>query len=86
MPISDYAHHNEEAQRIWWEEEGRHAESDGEAWREERRDAEDAAWEEFSEQEDEELLDQLADAEHMAKWPMLEKIIRAILADRGVKP
>jgi len=24
MPISDYAHWNEDAPRIWWEEEGRH--------------------------------------------------------------
>ena len=25
MPISDYAHWNEDAERVWWEEEGRHA-------------------------------------------------------------
>lgn len=24
MSLADYAHHNEEAERIWWEEEGRH--------------------------------------------------------------
>jgi hypothetical protein len=24
MPIEDYAHWNEEAQRVWWEEEGKH--------------------------------------------------------------
>lgn len=24
MPLEDYAHHNEDAQRIWWEEEGKH--------------------------------------------------------------
>lgn len=24
MPVSDYAHHNEEAMAIWWQEEGRH--------------------------------------------------------------
>jgi len=24
MARSDYAHHNEDADRIWWEEEGRH--------------------------------------------------------------
>jgi len=24
MPLEDYSHHNEEAQRIWWEEEGKH--------------------------------------------------------------
>ena|SRR5215471_7677302 len=26
MPISDYAHWNEEAHQVWWAEEGRHAE------------------------------------------------------------
>lgn len=24
MPLRDYAHWNEDAQRVWWEEEGRH--------------------------------------------------------------
>lgn len=24
MSRADYAHHNEDADRIWWEEEGRH--------------------------------------------------------------
>jgi hypothetical protein len=24
MPLDDYAHWNEEAPRIWWEEEGKH--------------------------------------------------------------
>lgn len=24
MPISDYSHWNEEAPRVWWEEEGKH--------------------------------------------------------------
>jgi hypothetical protein len=31
MPLADYAHHNEEAERIWWEEEGKHHDSDMEA-------------------------------------------------------
>lgn len=24
MPLSDYSHWNEEASRVWWEEEGKH--------------------------------------------------------------
>lgn len=24
MPLADYAHWNEEAERVWWEEEGKH--------------------------------------------------------------
>lgn len=27
MPLSDYAHWNEEAPIIWWQEEGRHIET-----------------------------------------------------------
>lgn len=26
MPLTDYAHWNEDAERVWWEEEGRHVE------------------------------------------------------------
>jgi hypothetical protein len=28
MPLADYAHWNEEAEQVWWQEEGRHAETD----------------------------------------------------------
>jgi len=28
MALSDYAHWNEDAERIWWEEEGRHVEDE----------------------------------------------------------
>jgi hypothetical protein len=30
MSRSDYAHWNEEADQVWWQEEGKHAESDAE--------------------------------------------------------
>ena len=26
MPLADYAHWNEEAEQVWWQEEGRHTE------------------------------------------------------------
>jgi hypothetical protein len=40
MPIADYAHWNEEAELVWWQEEGRHAEKpsfqeDDDDWRDE---------------------------------------------------
>lgn len=39
MSRADYAHHNEEADRIWWEEEGKHVVEDrfdaDEDWRDE---------------------------------------------------
>jgi len=47
MALSDYAHHNEEAQRIWWEEEGRweneprDTDPDDESWRDEPESDED---------------------------------------------
>jgi hypothetical protein len=28
VPLSDYAHHNEEAHQIWWQEEGKHHDAD----------------------------------------------------------
>ena len=46
MSRSDYAHHNEEQDRIWWEEEGKHANEpnddwDDDSWRDEPEDDEE---------------------------------------------
>lgn len=40
MSRSDYAHWNEEADQVWWQEEGKHAESDAENARFEAEDEE----------------------------------------------
>lgn len=31
MPLADYAHWNEEAEQVWWQEEGKHHDADYEA-------------------------------------------------------
>lgn len=48
MSRSDYAHHNEEQDRIWWEEEGKHEsypqdppDPDDDDWRDEPEDDEE---------------------------------------------
>ena len=48
MSRADYAHHNEEADRIWWAEEGQFqgdpnegSDLDDESWRDEPEDDED---------------------------------------------
>ena len=69
MPLADYAHHNEEAERIWWEEEGKHHDADLEAHyaddfggREDAYGPADAYAEELGEIDDDvELIDMLSD-------------------------
>ena len=47
MARSDYAHWNEEQDRVWWEEEGRHplndpeSDPDDESWRDEPPEEDD---------------------------------------------
>lgn len=45
MPLADYSHHNEEAAMIWWEEEGKHTDTepelDDEDWYDEPDNDED---------------------------------------------
>lgn len=65
MSRADYDHWNEDADRIWWEEEGKHAESDAEDFREDAYSAADAYAEELAEYDDEQLLE----ARLIAKWP-----------------
>ena len=50
MPLKDYEHWNEEAEQVWWQEEGKHAESDAENAQAER----DEAWRDEPEVEDDE--------------------------------
>lgn len=75
MPLSDYAHWNEDAQRIWWAEEGRHADSDAEASRQDEYDAEDAFAAELGEMSDDELHELLADEMYLERWPKAKPLI-----------
>lgn len=86
MPIADYAHWNEETERVWWEEEGKHAESDAEAWREDWYTAEDAFAEELSERYDDELFELLADKEYLSRYPRAKALIEWEINYRGLAP
>lgn len=91
MSRADYAHWNEEADRVWWEEEGKHAESDAENARWERdnedweahQDAADAFADDVAEMDVEEIKRTLADAVYLAKWPKAESILKRELEYRG---
>jgi hypothetical protein len=86
VPLSDYAHWNEEAPRIWWEEEGKHAESDAEACEEEKYEAEQAFADELSDTEDEELLAMLLDTNYLQRWPRAKALIEWEIKDRKLQP
>lgn len=87
MPISDYSHHNEEARRIWWEEEGRHdqdpIEYDDMLREDTEMDAMDAFAEEHYEDSTESIVAKLADTEYCDRWPKAAKVLASILADRS---
>jgi len=84
MPLADYAHHNEEAERIWWEEEGRHDEPNPTVAEEAAHDdAADAFFEEHAETPSATLRATLRDEDYCARWPEAAKCIRWILEDRG---
>lgn len=84
MPLSDYAHWNEEAPIIWWQEEGKHEGHHED--REPRDDGEITAAEAFAEScqdyttHDIERI--LADDEYLERWPLAESILRAELIAR----
>lgn len=84
MPIADYAHHNEEAERIWWEEEGTHEPMQSEEYgREDFYNAADAFAEELGETETPELRELLTDQEYLARWPRAKEMIEWELKNRG---
>lgn len=83
MPLADYAHWNEDAQRMWWEEEGRHAETDARDWENEQLGAADAFAEELAEYDTEQLEALMLDVEYHARWPKAKKLIEWELKHRG---
>jgi hypothetical protein len=87
MPISDYSHHNEEAFRIWWEEEGRHDQDPIEHDDMLQQDSEFMAmasfYEEHYEDNDEQIIATLCDADYRMRWPKAAKALATILTDRG---
>jgi hypothetical protein len=87
MPLSDYAHHNEEARRIWWEEEGRHdqdpIEHDDMLQQDSEFMAMAAFYEEHCEDSNEEILKMLCDADYRRRWPKAANALATILTDRS---
>ena len=85
MPISDYSHHNEEAERIWWEEEGRHDpyEDPDPDRHEADYGAADAYAEEVAEMSQESIVKMLSDADYRKRWPKAVPILEFELQARG---
>jgi hypothetical protein len=80
MPLSDYSHWNEEAERVWWEEEGKHAESEDsyatDAYVEALATERDNAFaEELGEMDDDDLDKLLKNEEYLARWPKAKPLI-----------
>jgi len=82
MSLSDYAHWNEDAERIWWEEEGRHDPCDhipedyGDDWFDAGSvEAEEAYAEELGEYSDDQLIELIVDADYRARWPKAVPLI-----------
>lgn len=87
MPLADYSHHNEEAQRIWWEEEGKHADADREAYfaaDSPEMQAADAFAEELGEMDSQALLTMYGDSDYLARWPKAKPLIEWELRERGL--
>jgi hypothetical protein len=85
MSRADYAHWNEEATRVWWEEEGRHAEEPRDDYYYDdplESSAADAFAEELGETTTDDLAEMLADREYLNRWPKAEKLIRYELTTR----
>jgi hypothetical protein len=87
MPIADYSHWNEEAERVWWEEEGRHSDEppyDPDDYLPASNEAADAFAEECAERSETSLLRDLCDADYRRRWPKAVPIIQAELTCRGI--
>lgn len=86
MPLEDYAHWNEEAEQVWWQEEGKHADSDHEDDDLiERNEAADCFMEELYENNETELRAMLENGEYVRRWPKARAIILTVMRDRGFK-
>lgn len=85
MALADYTHHNEEAERVWWEEEGRwHDEDDIDAQHAADYGPAEAYAEELTELDDVDLIDLYSDRAYTDRWPQTVPVIRAEMARRGI--
>lgn len=85
MSRLDYAHWNEEQDRVWWEEEGRHA-YEGEDYNDLEGDRAAEQAEEFAASVEEmttlEIAQHLSDPEYCSRWPKAVPILRDALDER----
>lgn len=86
MSRADYAHWNEDADYMWWHEEGKH-ETGEEPWiapeDEDYLDARDEYAEEISEYDTAEIKKLLENKEYLKRWPHAEKILKQELEFRN---
>jgi len=89
MPLKDYAHWNEDAEYMWWHEEGKHVEEppapDDDPWSP-PMGAADAFSEELGEMDDVDLWDLSQDTEYLKRWPKAKPLIEWELRYRGMIP
>lgn len=87
MSRADYQHWNEDADYVWWHEEGKHVEEppepdDGDY---DNVGPLDAFAEEVGEEWDtEQVRATLDDADYMRRWPQTRSVLEAELRARGV--
>ena len=91
MSRADYAHWNEEADIIWWQEEGRHVETaddhyDPDDYLDSGYSAADAFAEDIAEYDDSQLFKLIADADYRKRWPKAMPVIEAEMQYRGLDP
>jgi len=85
----DYAHWNEEADRVWYEEEGKHSDFDREpsydqAELEATQGAAEAFAEDLTEYDAHQLVKTICDADYRRRWPKAVHLIDWEMAQRGI--
>jgi hypothetical protein len=87
MALADYAHWNEEATQVWWQEEGKHIEEppweDPDFYLDTMGPMDDFA-KELEEMDDVALVEWYLDKEYRRKWPKTKAVFEAELQRRGI--
>jgi len=86
MARADYDHWNEEADIMWWNEEGKHIEEpeyNPDDYLSEISAA-DAFAEEIAEWTIEQIFKHLCDADYMRRWPLAKTVLQFELEERRI--
>lgn len=84
MSRADYAHWNEEADQIWWAEEGRHTDEPSDPEWDREDDAMDAWAEGLADVSDDEVIRLACDADYRVRWPETTSILEGELEYRQI--